>query len=67
MSHISSWKRILRATVAHTQNLSTLSGSKHALNEDQPEFPSKRRAISQVVEENKQILAEAGYQPCQKQ
>ena len=33
-NHISSWKRILRATVAHTHNLSTLSGSKHALNED---------------------------------
>ena len=33
-SHISSWKRILRATVAPTHNLSTLSGSKRALNED---------------------------------
>ena len=62
-SHISSWKRILRATVAHTHNLSTLSGSKRALNEDQLELPSKRHAVSQVVEENKQILAEAGYQP----
>ena len=28
---------------------------------------SKRYAISQVVEDNKQILAKAGYQPCQKQ
>ena len=63
-SHISSWNRILKATIAHTHNLSTLSGSRHALNEDQPELPSKRHAVSQVVEENKQILAEAGYQPC---
>ena len=66
-SHISSWKRILRATIAHTQNLSTLSGSKRALNEDQLELPSKHHVVSQFVEENKQILAEAGYQPYQKQ
>ena len=66
-SHISSWKRILRATIAHTHNLSTLSGSKCAINEDQPELPSKRHAVSQVVEENTQILAEVGYQLCQKQ
>ena len=65
-SHISSWNRILKATIAYTHNLSTLSGSRHALNEDQPELPSKRHAVSQVMEENKQILAEAGYQPCQK-
>ena len=64
-SHISSWKRILRATVAHTYNLSTFSGSKCALNEDQPELPSIRHAVSQVGEENSQILAEDGYQPCQ--
>uniref|UniRef100_A0A7N2N1I1 DUF4283 domain-containing protein n=1 Tax=Quercus lobata TaxID=97700 RepID=A0A7N2N1I1_QUELO len=62
-SHISSWKRILKAIVAHTHNLSTFSGSKRALNEDQPELPSKRHAVSQVGEENTQILAEAGYQP----
>ena len=66
-SHISYWKRILKTTVAHTHNLSTLSGSKRALNEDQPELPSKRHAVSQVVEENKEMLAKAGYQPCQKQ
>ena len=66
-SHISSWKKILKATVAHTHNLSTLSGSKHALNEDQPKLPSKRHAVSQVVEEHKLILAEVGYQPCQRQ
>ena len=63
-SHTSSWKRILKATIAHTHNLSTLSGSKRALNEDQPELPNKRHAVSQVVDENTQLLAEAGYQPC---
>ena len=55
---------ILKTTITHTHNLSTLSGSKRALNEDQPELPSKRHAVSQVVEENKEMLAKAGYQPC---
>ena len=63
-SHTSSWKIILKATIAHTHNLSTLSGSKRALNEDQPELPNKCHAVSQVVDENTQLLAEAGYQPC---
>nr|POF19726.1 hypothetical protein CFP56_30616 [Quercus suber] len=49
----SSWKRIFRATIAHTPNLSPVSGSKRALNEDQPELPSKRHAVSQVMEDNK--------------
>ena len=67
LSHISSWKIIFRATVAHTLNLSLISGSKLALNEDQPKLPSKHHVVSQIVEENKQILAKASYQPCHKQ
>lgn len=63
LSHISSWKRIFRAIVEHTHNLSPISGSKRALNEIQPKLPSKHYAISQVVEDSKKILVKASFQP----
>ena len=57
------WKRILRADVEHNPSLVVSNGTKRAFptNQQQTELPKKRSMVSQVDEENIQILAEAGF------
>ena len=63
------WKRILRVDVEHKPSQVVSSGTKRAFPTDQQqtELPKKRSVVSHVDEENIQILAKAGFQPCQKQ
>ncbi|XP_023917240.1 uncharacterized protein LOC112028778 [Quercus suber] len=63
------WKRILRAEMEQKPCQAATCGTKRVLPDDiqQSELPKRRFVVSQVDEEQIQILAESGVQPCQKQ
>ena len=63
------WKRIPRAAVEHASKEKVVSGMKRTLPRTQQQFelPKKRHMVSEIDEENIQILAEVGVQPLQEQ
>ena len=63
-----SWKRIARAEIGTDIMMAEAVGEKRVAGapDDLLDLPKKRK-VSQAGKTKKQILAEAGIQPCQKQ
>ena len=63
-----SWKRVARTEVGIDIVMAEAVGEKRVAGESEGllELPKKRK-VSQAGKTKKQILAEAGIQPCQKQ